>query len=205
MNDLPKSLDETYARTLIGIRGEKREYTQRLFQCLTVSIRPLHLEELAEIFAIRFDDAAPPTFNPDWRLVDARDAVLAACSSLISIIDVAGSQIVQFAHFSVQEFLTSERLANSEGPLSYYHILPELAHTTLARISLSILLQLDEKIDRNAIRYCPLAPYAAQYWISHAKSGNVSSQVQDMMECLFDPTKPHFQHGSGYMTLTTIG
>jgi hypothetical protein len=189
---LPKSLDETYGRTLLGIDEEKREYAQRLFRCLAVAIRPLCIEELAEIFAVRFDEAMLATFNPDWRPVDANEAVLSACSSLISVVDIAGSQIVQFSHFSVKEFLTSERLAKSETPLSCYHILPEPAHTILAHASLSVLLQLDDKIDRNAIRHFPLALYAAQYWIDHAQFGHMSSQARDMMERLFDPLRPHF-------------
>src|SRR5260221_1077885 len=163
LDDLPKSLDETYGRTLLGIDEEKREYAQRLFQCLTVSIRPLRVEELAEIFAVRFDGPAVPTFNPDWRPLDANEAVLSACSSLISIVDVTGSQIIQFAHFSVKEYLTSERLATAEELLSSYYILPEPSHTTLARASLSVILQLDDKIDSDSIRRIPLAPYAARY------------------------------------------
>jgi ankyrin repeat protein len=192
LDDLPKSLDETYNRTLLGIDEEKREYAQRLFRCLTVSTRPLRVAELAEIFAIRFDEAAPPTFNPGWRPVDASEAVLSACSSLISIVNVAGSQIVQFAHFSVKEFLISDRLASADKPLSSYHILPEPAHTTLARACLSVLLQLDDKIDRNAISHFPLAPYAAQYWMDHCRFKNASSHVQEEMKRLFDPMKPHF-------------
>lgn len=192
LDDLPKSLDETYSQTLLGIDEEKREYAQRLFRCLTISIRPLRVEELAEIFAVRFDEAAPPTFNPDWRPVDGSEAVLSACSSLVSIVDVAGSQIVQFAHFSVKEFLISERLANADKPLSSYHILPELAHTTLARACLSVLLQLDDKIDKNAISRLPLAPYAARYWMDHCRFKNASSHVQEEMKRLFDPMKPHF-------------
>src|SRR5712671_1997471 len=67
LGDLPKSLDETYGRTLLGIDEEKREYAQRLLRCLTVSIRPLRLEELAEIFAVQFGATATPIFNADWR------------------------------------------------------------------------------------------------------------------------------------------
>ncbi len=59
MEDLPKTLDERYGRTLLGIDEEKREYAQRLFRCLVVSIRPLRVEELAEVLAIRFPKAAP--------------------------------------------------------------------------------------------------------------------------------------------------
>jgi hypothetical protein len=56
--DLPDGLDETYKRTLLGIDKQKRKFAQRLFQCPLVSIRPLRVEELAEILAIQFDEAA---------------------------------------------------------------------------------------------------------------------------------------------------
>ena len=48
LNDLPKTLDETYGRTLLNIDEEKRQFAQRLFRCLAVSIRPLRVDELAE-------------------------------------------------------------------------------------------------------------------------------------------------------------
>ena len=192
LNDLPKTLDETYGSTLLGIDEEKREYAQRLFRCLTVSIRPLRVKELADILAVQFDEATPPTFNAAWRPEDAEEAVMSVCSSLITVVDRGGHQTIQFSHFSVKEFLTSERLATAEGRLSYYHILPEPAHTILAHASLSVLLQLDDKIDRNTIDHFPLALYAARHWIDHAQYRNVSSHIQEVMERLFDPEKPHF-------------
>ena len=118
---------------------------------------------------------------------------MSACSSLITIINRKGQKLVQFSHFSVKEYLTSERLATAEKPLSYYHILPDAAHTILAHASLGVLLQLDDKIDRNAIiSHFPLALYASRYWIDYAQFRNVSAQVQDVMECLFDLAKLHF-------------
>jgi hypothetical protein len=102
------------------------------------------------------------------------------------------SQIAQFAHFSVKEFSTSERLASAEERLSFYHILPEPAHTLLAHAGLSILLQLDDKIDRDAIPQFPLAPYAAQHWVDHAQFANVPSHIQEVMKRLFDSGRPHF-------------
>jgi hypothetical protein len=157
-----------------------------------VSIRPVRVEELAEILAVQFEEATPPTFNAAWRPEDAEEAVMSVCSSLITVVDRGGHRTVQFSHFSVKEFLTSERLATAEGRLSYYHILPEPAHTILAHASLSVLLQLDDKIDRNTIDHFPLALYAARHWIDHAQYRNVSSHIQEVMERLFDPEKPHF-------------
>ena len=46
--------------------------------------------------------------------------------------------------------------------LSYYHILPKPAHTILAHTSLSVLLHLDDEIDRDTIA---LTPYAAWHWV----------------------------------------
>ncbi len=171
--DLPDGLDQTYDRTLLGIDNQKRKYARRLFQCLLVSIRPLHVDELAEILAIRFDEAVPPTFNAGWHPVNAEEAVMSACSSLIAIVNRGGHQVVQFAHFSVKEYLTSERLATAEGRLSYYHILPEPAHTVLAHAGLSVLRQLDNESDRDTIAHFPLAPYAARHWVDHARFGDV--------------------------------
>ena len=76
LNDLLKTLDETYGRSLLGIDEEKREYAQGLFQCLTVSIRPLRVEELAEVLAVRFNGTSIPTFDPAWRPESAEEAVM---------------------------------------------------------------------------------------------------------------------------------
>jgi hypothetical protein len=192
LNNMPKTLDETYERALLTINGEMRQYAQRLFQCLAVSIRPLRVEELADILAVRFDEGAFPKFNPDWRLGDAQEAVLSVCSNLISIVDVHGSQIVQFSHFSVKEFLTSSRLATAMEDLSAYHIVPRSAHTILAQASLSVLLQLDDHIDKDGIKDFPLSSYAAQHWVEHGQFEGVSSAIQVATEHLFNPEKPPF-------------
>jgi hypothetical protein len=190
--DIPETLDMTYERCLLGIDKEKRKYAQRLFRCLSVSIRPLHVEELAEILAIQSDATVALSFNEDLRPLDAEEAVLSVCSSLITIVNRKGHQVVQFSHYLVKEFLTSNRLATADKHLSCYHILPEPAHLLLARAGLSVLLQLDDKIDSDAIGHFPLASYAARHWVDHAQFKSVLSHIEGLMERLFDPTKSHF-------------
>jgi ankyrin repeat protein len=172
LNELPKTLDETYERILKGI--EDPDNARRLLQCLAVAIRPLRVEELAA--AIDFD---------------AR-AVLSACSSLIEVITIGDSQLVQFSHPSVKEFLTSDRLAESSGRVSSYYISLESAHTILAKACLGVLLRLEDHPDRDSIEMFPLAEYAAKHWVDHARFENVASHINEAMELLFDPDKPHF-------------
>src|ERR1700761_6441732 len=153
LDELPQTLDETYERTLLGIDKEKRIYAPRLFQCLTVSIRPLRVEELAEVLAIQLDAGRDSEYSTEWRPGDAQQAVLSACSSLITVVNVDGSQVVQFAHFSVREFLTSDRLRFSSAgeSLSRYYVPLTPSHTVLARASLSVLLSLDSHVDKSAV------------------------------------------------------
>ena len=193
LDELPTTLDETYERTLEGIHKEKRQHAHRLFQCLVAAVRPLHVIELVEIFAIEFDPGVASNFMEDWRPENPEEAILSACSTLISVIDDdQDSKIVQFSHFSVKEFLTSNRLRTSEfGNTRLYHIPLDAAHTTLAHACLTVLLQLDEKTDRTRLSMFPLALYAAQHWLDHAKYEAVAPRVQDPMEQLFNPTKPY--------------
>ena len=190
--ELPDTLDKTYERILLEIKTRNREYAHRLLQCLTVAVRPLHVEELAEVLAIRFETRKPPEYHSGWRLEDAQDAVLSACSGLISIVNVNGLRVVQFSHFSVKEFLTSDRLANAGEHLSRYHILLQPGHTILAQACLSALLRLDDHIDKNGMKKFPLSIYAVQHWVEHGRFENVSSSIQELMKLLFDPNKPHF-------------
>ena len=84
-----------------------------------------------------------------WRPDDTEDAILSACSSLIAVVKVDASLIVQFAHFSVKEYLTSNRLAMAQTmSVSWYHVPTEPAHKILAQACLNTLLQLDENIDK---------------------------------------------------------
>ena len=192
LEELPESLDGTYERVLKGIRKSNQKHAYRLMQCLVAAVRPLRVEELAEVLAIDFDAGGTPMLNPGWRWTDQQEAVLSSCSSLVTIIDDGNSRIVQFSHFSVKEFLMSNRLAESSGDISHYHIQLRPAHTILAQACLGVLLRLDDQVDRDAIGSYPLAQYAARYWVKHAQFENVAEDIEDGTECLFDSDKPHF-------------
>jgi ankyrin repeat protein len=192
LDELPESLDETYERILREIRKPNQGHARRLLQCLVVAVRPLRVEELAEVLAFDFNAEGMPKLNPSWRWEDQEEAVTSACSSLVMIVKDGDSQVVQFSHFSVKEFLTAHRLAEPIRDVSCYHIQLKAAHTVLAQACLGVLLRLDDPVDRDSIKSFPLARYAARYWPTHARVENVSSHIKDGIELLFDANKSHF-------------
>ena len=191
---LPKTLDETYERVLKDINENNREHARRLFHCLAVAVRPLHVEEVAELLTFDLGAAQEgiPKFYPNRRPENQEEAVLSICSSLITIVDNRGSRVVQFSHFSVKEFLTSNHLASSIEQLIPYHTLPRPAHTMLAQVCLGLLLHSDDSGDNRCVKDSPLAEYAARNWIAHAQFEDVASCLEDGMISLFDSNRPHF-------------
>ncbi|KAH9026584.1 hypothetical protein EDB85DRAFT_164570 [Lactarius pseudohatsudake] len=192
LNELPESLDETYERILRSINKAQKNNAHRLLQCLTVAVRPLRVEELAELLAFDFQvsrDGGIPKLKDDWRWNDQEEAVLSTCSSLVTIVSSGGSRVVQFSHFSVKEYLTSPRLARSQEDVSRFHIDLEGAHAILAQACLGTLLRLDDDVDAKGF---PLVEYAAQHWVDHAQFEKVSSRIRDGIGDLFDTSKPHF-------------
>jgi ankyrin repeat protein len=189
---LPDTLDETYDRTLEEIGKQNWEYAHRLFQCVAAASRPLRVEELAEFLAFDFDTDSIPTLLEDWREEDPAHAVRSTCSTLLAVVDVDGSSVIQFAHFSVKEYLTSKRLTESKETISRLHVSMTLAHTIIAQACLGVLLHIDENVDKVDLKTFPLAGYAAENLGGHARFEGVSSKIQDGMKRLFDPSNHHF-------------
>jgi len=224
LEELPESLDETYERVLREIKKPNRDLAHRLLQCLVVAIRPLRVEELAEVLAVDFDDEeGTPKLNANWQWDDHEQALLSSCSSLISIVrtgdhadvdskvddsydnynpHISNPRVVQFSHFSVKEFLTSPRLTTASRDVSRYYIDLEPSHTVMAQACLGVLLRLDDSAEENGVgNSSSLAGYAAKHWVAHARFQDVSSRVRNAMGCLFDLDKPYF---SGWLRLYDV-
>ncbi len=122
-------------------------------QFVAVARRPLRVEELAELVAFDFKFGSMPKFYEDRRLEDPRaiDTVLSTCPSLLAVVDVNGSHVIQFSHFSVKEFLTSARVAEASDNSRRCHIDETSAHTLAAQACLGILLHLDEDVTRKSL------------------------------------------------------
>src|SRR6266404_1148492 len=192
LNELPETLDETYERVMMEIKRTNQAHAYRMLQWLAVAARPLSVAELAELLAFDFDSAQGgiPKLNSDWRWGDHEEAVLSTCSSLITVVSDQKPPVVQFSHFSVKEFLMSDRLAMSTRDISRYHISLEGAHTVLAQASLGILLR--DSDDEKSALVTPLARYAADHLVLHVQVEDIASRVRVGMESLFNPDEPYF-------------
>jgi ankyrin repeat protein len=169
------------------------DYAHRLFQCVAAASRPLRAEELADFLALDFTAGSTPTFLADWHSEDPENDVLSICSTLLIVVKPRwGSPVIQFAHFSVKEYLTSARLAEIKATISRFHVSMTPAHTIIARACLGVLLHLDENITKDSLEDFALAEYAAEHWVDHAQFENVWSEVKDGTKRLFNPNKSHF-------------
>ncbi|KAI9856111.1 MAG: hypothetical protein M1813_009229 [Trichoglossum hirsutum] len=172
LTSLPKTLDDTYARILCSIDEEHSENALKILQWLAYSARPLQIEEIAEVIAVDIEDN--PRFDIERRFPEPRD-ILTICSSLVTIaVEEAGDDKrvegqVRLAHFSVKEYLVSERI--QIGPAHGYSIRETHANISIAETCLAYLLQFEyfnSVTSRTAEEY-PLARYATRYWMQHAR------------------------------------
>jgi len=214
---LPKTLDDTYARILRNIEEDYVEYVLKILQWLTFSNRLLQVKELAEVLAV--DVEADPRFDPDRRLTEPKD-ILDMCSSLVTIetqlvvedlgmtIRIIQGEVIRLAHFSVQEYLLSERIRT--GPVSQYAISKESANLAIVETSLAYILHLryPPSLIHQTVEEYPLARYAAESWSQHAAvAGSRSVIMETLIRELFTADSfPYmnwailYDHNSGSIT-----
>ncbi|KAI9805277.1 MAG: hypothetical protein M1833_005730 [Piccolia ochrophora] len=210
LKSLPKSLDETYERILLGISEDFYDDTFKILQWLCFSARPLRLSEICEVLAV--DPKATPRFSIEQRLLDPRD-VLSMCSSLVTISTPSKTESeagVKLAHSSVKEYLISPRIAT--GRATIYAVSQMSANEALAEVCLSYLLHFDDHdlLSEETLPAFPLADYAARCWAYHTRIGQqgppnslLNKLSKDMLESnsqsfltwlrLYDPDSPRKQ------------
>ncbi|KAM0802047.1 ankyrin repeat-containing domain protein [Usnea florida] len=174
LSSLPETLDRTYDQILGKVKAEDHQFAAKLLRWLTYSIRPLRLEEIAEVIAI--DTNSSPPFDLGKRFEDPSD-ILEICSSLVSVEDFRHKTEryrkakIRLAHFSVKEYLVSDRIQH--GPAFVYSLKEEVSNELIAQDCLVYLLHLIKpdiwRSTLTMVEY-PLARYAARYWIDHIQS-----------------------------------
>ena len=203
LRSLPKDLDDTYARILqrIDDAGDS-EYVASIMQWLAYSTRPMSLVEIAEVMTV--DTKGDPRVDVERRFEDPQD-LLRICSGLVTTVHQrmfpdlmtigAGeeeeilplAEILQFAHFSVLEYMRSPRLHGEPGKKFAIH--GENAHVFISETCMIYLLHLslpqtdfDSTLLRKISTEYPLANYAFQNWHHHARRAIENGEVAALCE-----------------------
>src|SRR5205814_2331503 len=127
LEGLPDTLNGTYDRILCAIDKEYSQDALQILQWLVYSARPLRIDEVVDAIAVCSD--SDYLFDVESRLPDPQD-ILTICSSLVTLVGVE----IRLAHFSVKEYLMSERI--QKGPAPQYSIREIPANISIAEICL---------------------------------------------------------------------
>ncbi|CAH0004446.1 unnamed protein product [Clonostachys byssicola] len=167
LTSLPPSLDKTYERMLLNIDEEYIEDARRVLTLLACAKRPLTAPEIIEALAVELGDA--PTLNPDGRLLDG-DEILRLCPGFLELVPSSrsGRTTMRIAHFSVKEYLESERMHPIVRKFKVHR--PE-AHAEIASICLTYLM--DPKVSKSTSwTQHPLRTYATTVWHQHYRDAD---------------------------------
>jgi ankyrin repeat protein len=202
LQNLPKDLAGTYTRIIQRVPEDNERELKTILMLLAFSARPMTIQEVAEATAV---DLESQSFSADDRFGHAYD-ILDLCSSLVSLADLGADsilkkemrykfnwdediKIVQFAHFSVKEFILSD-VARDSLPETL-HINEALSRSYLTEMCLIYLLDFNggkraTKIDHGEF---PFLGYAALHWTTHLTlvATEDREQASKLLLRLFDP------------------
>ena len=165
--------------------------------------RPLTIQELIDGIAVDIKNSAG--LNRKRRL-EGVDDIHVICPGLIDTglstnhtIETQRRELtvtVHIAHFSVQEYLDSERIRNKICAM--YGLTSAKAHAEISQIYLIYLLEpslSSSKLNQVVLEDYPLAHFAAMHWYHHYKlSGCSDSKITDSILKLFR------QHKNAFLT-----
>ena len=199
LRSLPQTLDETYARILIQIPEEHVEDARRILSCLICAFGPLAIEEIADILAVVIDGEA--YYDIDSRLREPNN-VLTICSGLVSTTEfrrniscygpLSELEGLRLSHFSVKEYLTSDRIAGTQ--MSRFALDERYAHELTAKLCINYLLWCGQENvcqdPQEWLRFgriphkSPFALYAASFWSDHFQAAHLDRSSPLYSKCL---------------------
>ncbi|KAE8328222.1 hypothetical protein BDV39DRAFT_204335 [Aspergillus sergii] len=138
LETLPKDLSETYGKILNDMSEDNRDAARTILIWVTFSRGQLTLEFLAKLV----------------NFIRPQGVIDVCTTDLITISD----NFVRLAHFSVKEFLVPVDIS---GKPDWYQFSASTGHFTIANESLSLLLQTDDNLTRDAAFDQPVLVYAA--------------------------------------------
>ena len=133
--ELPPDLDSTYDDILLRVNQTDKLYLTRALQFVAFSARPMTLAEVAEAIIIENDISE---VDEDSRLQQPQDLLEIGKSLFVaSYTEVYDQRTLELSHYSVKEYLVSERIR--KGPASEFALDKKLAEIHIARCCLTYL------------------------------------------------------------------
>ncbi|ETS87912.1 hypothetical protein PFICI_01740 [Pestalotiopsis fici W106-1] len=201
LEDLPGNLHDTYSRILKRIDDQSRLRPRfkskaiRLLQFLIFSERPLLIEEAVDVLATEVGTSGG--FNPDDRMKD-QEQILEYCSGLVVKVPQVDPSLwlsedirtdhfmLQLAHVSVKEYLTSQQMDNQ----FLQNFTPGVSQNSIAETCLSYLLAYNHKrsleIGQHSVSFMersfPFAEYCRSHWANHQAKAEMESD--DVPSCI---------------------
>ncbi len=195
LQSLPADLDETYERMLLEVqrRGLAFDLWRVLLQ-LCYAHRPMMIAEVIDGLAVDVGDQAGLNLN---RQLQDEDDVLQICSGFVEVdIQVVADhlwskiftkfKVLRIAHFTVQEYLESDRLPKQVG--DNFGLNAAVGHQEITKICLTYLSHPGLSVDPLAensfeatIGDYPLAYYAARLWHEHYKRASSHGDNLDVL------------------------
>jgi hypothetical protein len=210
LKELPKTLEDTYERILMGIDPLNRSIAHKALQLIAVEYR-IKLQEIAEAAVVDIDQCL---FTTDNRLIHPT-ALLEICSCLIKVDD---NGELAFAHYTVMEYLTSRRIR--DGPAAMFKLSAYKARILSTKVRIIYLLNLpydrfpsskelfsldidgQDSLEQQIEQEYPFIQSAALYWDFNLRMGEISANgsLTELVLQLLDPQEPHFRGFEEYLT-----
>lgn len=179
---MPAGLDCTYDRILQNIDTQFKNQVVSSLKWLAFSWKTPTLEEFAEVFVLR--PGSTPVYSKSDELFNDLD-VIKYFSGLVTVDTVRSGNVytdtvdyyyyVRLAHFSIKEYLMSDRI--SHGPSAYARFTEAECHLHIAKLCLAYFI---------GSHYSRLWNYAKDYWARHLEevpSDIWSVETMDMARC----------------------
>lgn len=175
LESLPVSLDETYARMLCNIDSYLIDDARRILTLLCFAQRPMSVSQLIDGIAIDVKGVMGLKKN---RRLQGSDDIHQICLGFVenggwgkglrfTPKDDEKESIIRIAHFSIREYLVSERIQHQRAAI--FSLNSVTIHAELAQIYLIYLLE-DGLLKSTVAKDFPLARFAAWSWPDHYKS-----------------------------------
>ncbi|WQF85414.1 Putative fungal domain of STAND protein [Colletotrichum destructivum] len=197
LKSLPPTLNDSYVRILERIPRTKTKTIQLALNSIAYASPKLTIHQLRQILSV------PEKGGPlNQRAVIREEAITRYCSSFVRKSN--DGLYLEFSHFSVQEFLETASLPNSD--LEIFRVSKQRAFSLLAieclkfiqlenfsRASVDTGKKDDTKREQNRIstrdREFPAYEHAAGRWPIYARGEWEDARIVDLTKSLFRPSK----------------